>query len=185
MGHIPESATERVAARVRPEQPAVPCQGRATGPARRSAWSLTRARSSASPDWPVRARPRCCCGCSTGRGATPGQRHGRGGGRRPTERWPLPAVVDHQEHLDRVAARDDARLAPGRPGGDPPGSHLEGPSHDPDARHGETHPVALGRQPAEGAVRARARFQGRHHPHGRPHARRRRGDQARGLRPHP
>ena len=64
--------------------------------------------------WPARARPRCCCGSSMGRAATRGQRHGRGRGRRPADRRHLPAVVDHEEHLDRLAPRAAPSLARGR-----------------------------------------------------------------------
>ncbi len=54
---------------------------------------------------------------------------------------------------------------------------------DPHAGHGQQHPLALRRQPAEGGVRPGPRFRRGDRADGRPDARRRCRHQARGLRP--
>ncbi len=65
---------------------------------------------------------------------------------------------------------------------DSAGRPLARQDRDPHARRARQHPVAVGRQPAEGAVRPRARLGGAHRADGRSDARRRYRHQARGLR---
>ena len=55
----------------------------------------------------------------------------------------------------------------------------------PHAGHPQSDPLPFRRQPAEGALRARARLRRQGHPDGRPDARRGLRHEARGLRPHP
>ena len=87
-----------------------------------------------------------------------GHRAGRAGRRRPPGRRHLSAVVDRREHrhpLDRRAPPRPSHLAGAR------GRACRGLAEEdqhPHARHPQQHPVALRRQPAEGAVRPRARL---------------------------
>ena len=103
MGHVAETAAERIEARARPRRPAAPRAHRAAargdhqpaGP--RGGDRGPRRPGRPGPDRDAAARlrwrPR----------RRRGQRHGRRRGRRPAERWRLPALVDQQEHLHRLA----------------------------------------------------------------------------------
>ncbi len=95
-------------------------------------------------------------------------------------------MVDRREYrhpLARRPARGLADLAAARSTSSPNAGGDRISIRTPDVR--QQHPVAVRRQPAEGAVRARARLRRQDHPDGRSDARRRHRHQARGLRPHP
>ena len=133
---------------------------RATAPSS----SPMRARSSALPASPATARPSCCSRSSTARSRrAPAIEVDRAGGarrRRPPDRRHLPALVDRREHRHPLARRRCASGlldlgASARPSWPTAGASKIS-IRTPDIA--QQHPLALRRQPAEGAVRPRARL---------------------------
>ena len=179
-GAEPAAARSR-AARLPSRRSRSALAGRPTG---RSSSPIA-ARSSASPGSPARARPRCCSGSSRA-------------ARRGTA-----SEVAARSPWSPATGRPTASSRSGRsPATSPIGSlrALDPARPDRSRRRGaawretgasasasapptwQQHPVAFGRQPAEGAVRPRARLERRDRPDGRSDARRRRRHQAGGLR---
>ena len=124
--------------------------------------SPTKARSSASPASPATARPSCCSPPSTpprARGrARRVDRAGRARRRRPQSDgiFPLWSIAEN------IGVRSLKRLRAGllisrRPRAELAECLARADRH-PHARRRQQHPVAVGRQPAEGAVRPRARL---------------------------
>jgi ABC-type multidrug transport system ATPase subunit len=102
---------------------------------------------------------------------------------RPRRRRGLPALVDPVEHDADGAARLRAPARRSTAGGGGVRAGMARADEDPHRGDGEPDPVALGRQPAEGALRAGARHPGAGRADGRPDARRRHRHQAGGLCP--
>ncbi len=117
-------------------------------------------------------------------------RNGRGAGR-PGRRRPAfrTAIFPQWSIAQNIGVRSLKRLRAGAARfAAPRGGARQrlAPAHQhPHARRRPQHPVALGRQPAEGAVRPRARLRRARRADGRPDARRRLRHEDRGLRAHP
>ena len=158
--------------------------GRATAPS----LSRARARSSASPGLPATARPICCWRSS------PPRRAPRAGievtapvalvaGDRQADGI-FPQWSISREYRHPLAGRACATALLISPQREAELADILAKAHrHPHARHEQQHPVAVRRQPAEGAVRPRARLGRQDRADGRPDARRRYRHQARSLRP--
>ena len=165
---------------------AVPAAGRGIEPA----WP-TPARSSASPGSPATAR-RDLLLRALRAPRTVGRPRARSrgpvalvaGDRQADGIFPLWSIADNIT-IGSLARLRQARLLIGPRSEAARRGRLAAADRHPHARPGPTTSCPVRRQPAEGAVRARARLRRADRPDGRPDARRRRRHQARGLRPDP
>ena len=144
---------------------------------RTGARRAARARSSASPASPAMARPIFCSPPLTPPRRPRASETVAGPvalvAGRPRVGRHLPALVDRREHRRPLAEASARRGRSSRPARGRAGRGLARADRHPHAGRRQQHPVALRRQPAEGAVRPRARLRRRDRPDGRPDARRR------------